>query len=164
MVSQQQASPVGKWLLNFQNTPMQYARLMKKAILDLVNRRGDTKTNISRIVYYGAVQNLIFYSMQTALFTMMFGLEDKEDEEEFFKKKKHRVAISMVDGLLRGMGIAGGVLSTTKNMIIKFMEQEDKNWNKDESAILMEFLNLSPVIGIKARRVVSAQKTFDFNK
>ena len=31
MISQQQASPLGRYILAFKNTPMQYARLMKKA-------------------------------------------------------------------------------------------------------------------------------------
>ena len=44
MISSQQASPLGRLILAFQNTPMQYARLTKKAILDLKNGRGDAKT------------------------------------------------------------------------------------------------------------------------
>ena len=50
MISQQQAGMLGRFLLNFQNTPMQYTRLMKKAALDIVNKRGDLKTNISKII------------------------------------------------------------------------------------------------------------------
>ena len=54
LISQQQASPLGRLVLAFQNTPMQYARLTKKAVLDLIKGRGDAKTNISKILYYGA--------------------------------------------------------------------------------------------------------------
>ena len=39
MISEQQASPLGRFTLNFQNTPMQYTRLMKRAGQDLINRR-----------------------------------------------------------------------------------------------------------------------------
>ena len=42
-VSNQQASPLGRLVLAFANTPMQMARLSKKALLDLINGRGDTK-------------------------------------------------------------------------------------------------------------------------
>ena len=164
MISQQQASPLGRLILAFQNTPMQYMRLAKKSMLDLVNGRGDAKTHVSRIIYYGAVQNLIFYSLQSALFAMMFGLEDKEDEEEFFKKKKDRVANSMLDGILRGIGVGGAVVSTVKNMAIKFAQEQDKSWNSDEYAVLMEMLNVSPPIGIKARKLTSATKTYKYNK
>ena len=50
-ISQQQAGPLGRFILAFQNTPMQYTRLIKKAALDLANRRGDDKYNISKILY-----------------------------------------------------------------------------------------------------------------
>ena len=53
-------------------------------MLDLANGRGDAKAHISRIVYYGAVQNLIFASLQSALFALAF--DDEEDEEEKAKK------------------------------------------------------------------------------
>jgi len=164
MVSQQQASPLGKWLLNFQNTPMQYARLMKKAVLDLVNNRGSKKANISRIIYYGAVQNLIFYTMQSALFAMMFS--DEEDDDEFFEKKKDRVANSMVDGLLRGMGIAGGVISTMKNMIIKFVEEDSKGYRgKPIEKVALEMTNISPVVGIKFQKIVKTPiQGYGYNK
>ena len=43
-------------------------------------------SNLSRMLYYGAAQNLIFYTLQTALFAVMFG--DDEDEEAYLKKKE----------------------------------------------------------------------------
>ena len=46
LVSQQQRSVAGRLILSFQNTTMQYTRLMKKAGQDLINRRGDDKTNV----------------------------------------------------------------------------------------------------------------------
>ena len=48
-------------------------------------------------------------------------------------------------------------------MTIKFIEQREKGYNKDESAVLMEGLNFSPVLGIKARGIVSAEKTLNYN-
>ena len=67
LISKQQSSHLGRLILAFQNTPMQYTRLMKKAGQDLINKRGDAKTNISKIIYYGFVQNLIFSTLQNAL-------------------------------------------------------------------------------------------------
>jgi hypothetical protein len=97
-ISQEQAGPLGRIILAFANTPAQYARLMKKAFLDLKNGRGDAKTNISKLIYYGAVQNLVFTAMQQALFGIMFGDEEEDEEnqkilnimsdEEFEKYKK----------------------------------------------------------------------------
>ena len=65
MISQQQASPLGRLILSFQNTPMQYARIMNKAARDLANGRGDSKTHMSKIIYYGFVQSIIFGALQS---------------------------------------------------------------------------------------------------
>ena len=170
MTSQQQASWMGKIVLNFLNTPSQYNRIIKKAGSDIINRRitppnttqkQSDASNMSRILYYGAAQNLIFYSLQTALFAVMFG-DDDEDNEAFLKKKE-RVISGTVDTILRGSGIYGVAVSTLKNMLIKFLEQREKGYNKDESAVLVEALNFSPVVGIKARRIVNAEKTLNYN-
>jgi len=117
-------------------------------------------SNMSRILYYGAAQNLIFYSLQTALFAVMFG--DDEDEEAFLTKKE-RVIQGSIDTILRGSGIYGVAISTLKNMAIKFMEQREKGYNKDESAVVLELANFSPVVGIKLRRIVNAEKTINYN-
>ena len=171
MTSQQQASWIGKLVLNFLNTPSQYNRIIKKAGSDLKNRRitkpNTTQTqsdmsNLSRILYYGAAQNLIFYGLQTALFAVMFGGDD-DDESEAFLKKKERVINGSIDTILRGSGIYGVALSTLKNMLIKFAEQREKGYNKDESAVIMEALNFSPVLGIRARKIVNAEKTLNYN-
>ena len=152
MTSKQQASWIGKLVLNFLNTPSQYNRIIKKAGSDILNRRitppNTTQTqsdmsNASRILYYGAAQNLIFYSLQTALFAVMFG-SDSEDEDkraEQFLKKKERVINGSIDTILRGSGIYGVAVSTLKNMTIKFLEQREKGYNKDERDVIMEMLN-----------------------
>jgi len=175
MTSAQQAAWVGKLILNFLNTPSQYNRIIKKAGSDIKNRRitppntnqmQSDMSNMSRILYYGAAQNLIFYGLQTALFAVMFGLEDDDEEKraEQVLKKKERVINGAIDTILRGSGIYGVAVSTIKNMIIKFLEQREKKYNKDESAVLMEALNFSPVVGIRARSIVNAEKTVNYSK
>mgnify|MGYP003111767150 FL=1 len=170
-ISQQQASPLGRMILAFQNTPSQYVRLMKKAALDLVNRRKtppyanqakSDMSNISKIIYYGAVQNIIFYSLQSAMFAMLF--DDDEKDEEFFEKKRDRILNGSLDTILRGMGVGGAVISTIKNTAMKYAENQKKDWGKEDNVVMMEMLQLSPPIGIKARKISSAQKTMDFNK
>ena len=170
MVSQQQASPLGKVILAFQNVTSQFNRIGKKAFLDIKNRRitpGNTTqlqsdvSNVSRIAYYFAVQNVIFYSLQTALFAMMF--DDDPDEEKLLKKQE-RVVSGTIDSVLRGTGVMGSVVATLKNMARKFAEQRKKGYNADESAVLMEMLNVSPPLGIKARKLVNAEKTLNYNK
>ena len=59
----------------------------------------------------------------------------------------------------------GAIISTLKNMALKFVAQRDsKGFNKDESSVIMEMLNVSPVVGIKARKVTNAEKTLNYNK
>jgi hypothetical protein len=165
-ISQQQASPLGKMILAFQNVTMQYNRLMKRAAQDWVNGRGDWKTHASKIVYYGAVQNFIFYGLQQALFASLFG---DDEEDQMTEKKKVSLLNGMLDSLLRGAGIAGAVVSTAKNTVLEFMEQnaklEDDKFYTDfnEGAIILEALNLSPPIGIKARKLNSALQTWHYN-
>ena len=163
-ISQQQASPLGKLILAFQNTPMQYNRLMKRAAQDLVNKRGNATENVSKIIYYGAAQNAIFYSMQQALFALAFGDDDEEEADEKKKDGYGRVTNGMLDTLLRGSGIAGAAVSTLKNMVLEFLEQEEKGHRADHAYTLLEMLNFSPPIGIKARKLYSATQTWEFNR
>jgi len=158
-ISQQQASNLGRIILAFANTPMQYNRLIKKAAGDLINKRGDWRSNISRILYYGAVQNFIFASLQNALFAMAF--EDDEEKEEL---KQTRVVNSMLDSILRGSGIAGATLATVKNAILEYIEQSEKGYRADYNEVVIEALQVSPPLGSKARKLSSAGKTVKFNK
>ena len=161
-ISQQQASPIGKLLLAFQNTPMQYNRLIKRAMQDLVNGRGDAKTHVSKILYYGAIQNAIFYGLQQALFALAFG--DDEEEDKNNDDKYFNIGNGMIDSLLRGSGFAGAAVSTLKNMVLEFMEQEESKYQPDHAYTLIELLNLSPPVGIKARKLYSATQSWEFNK
>tara|TARA_R100001443_G_scaffold32255_1_gene46360 strand:- start:148 stop:7515 length:7368 start_codon:yes stop_codon:yes gene_type:complete len=173
MASPQQASAIGKWFLNFLNTPMQYSRIIKKSMLDLINRRrvpnltqaqSDT-TNISRILYYGFAQNVIFYTLQTGLFAALFDDDDDEESEKFFNKKYQMAANSVVDGLLRGLGFGGAVVSTLKNMIVKFIEEDRKGYTgKPVEKVTLEMVNLSPVVGIKVRKVATELRSYSYDK
>ncbi len=154
-ISQQQAGPLGRLILAFANTPAQYARLIQKASSDLANGRGDAKTNISKIAYYGAIQNVIFNAMQQALFAMMYG-DEPEDEKK--SEKYGNIVNGMVDSLLRGAGFAGAAVSTIKNTLLKVAEGKPAQ----DSAI--ELINISPPISSKIRKVRSAGRTFDWNK
>jgi len=175
MISQQQASVLGRMILAFQNVTSQYVRLIKKAGLDLINRRKtppydsqvkSDMSNISKIIYYGAVQNLIFYGLQSALFAMAFEDDQEEDKknEKFFKTKKQRLLNGSIDSILRGMGVGGAIISVLKNAVIKYGEQQEKGWGKKLGVISDELLQLSPPIGIKLRKLDSFERTMEYNK
>ena len=46
---------------------------------------------------------------------------DEDQEEGEYDKKKDRVVNNMLDTVLRGSGVYGAVVSTVKNMVMKFM-------------------------------------------
>tara|TARA_R110001592_G_scaffold76004_10_gene229758 strand:+ start:8 stop:3058 length:3051 start_codon:yes stop_codon:yes gene_type:complete len=159
MISQQQASPLGRLILSFQNTPMQYARIMNKAARDIGNGRGDFKTHVSKIVYYGVVQSIIFGSLQSALFAAL-----GEDEEEEFDNKKERIVNGMIDSVLSGIGYGGKAISTAKNTIKEYLKQRDKGFRSDHTYTILQLLGFSPPIGSKLRKIYSSIQTEKFNK
>jgi hypothetical protein len=160
-ISMQQASPVGRFVLAFANTPAQYARIIKKAASDLKNGRGDRKTNISKIIYYGAAQNILFNALQQALFATALSDEEPTDEEK--EKKYLRIANGMMDSLLRGTGIGGSVVSVGKNAVVKLVGELEKDRPKLQN-VAAELLKISPPISAKYSRLVQAGKSYDWNK
>ncbi len=183
LISSQQAGVLGRLVLAFQNTPMQYTRLMKKAGQDLINRRGNAKTNISKILYYGFIQNLIFSTLQNAMFAFVPGFEDDKEEPDFKtdkerdawlvkqgnkeNKKVTRVANNMIDTILRGSGLAGAVVSTIKNVIMEYNEREDMTVLQKSRAnadLLIALTSISPPISSKIRKINNALDIEDFEK
>ena len=155
-ISQQQAGELGRVILAFANTPSQYARIIKKAALDLKNRRGNDKENISKIVYYSAAQNFIFNALQQALFAISF-----DDEEEEKTKKQIRVANGMVDSLLRGSGVQGAIASVVKNAALRIYQESEKDRPKYSKGAI-ELLKISPPLSSKFSRLESAGKIMEY--
>ena len=168
-LSQQQTTIIGRTFLSFQNTPMQMTRLSVRAGKDLLAGRGDAKQNTFKMLYYGAIQSIIFSMLQTALIGDMFsvfGDDEGDDEEELRAKKKKRVINGVVDSFLKGTGMYGVAVSTAKNAIIKFIEQEqrkEEGKRPDYAYVLLEVLNISPPVGIKARNFYGALKNYEYN-
>jgi len=159
-ISQQQSSDYGRLILMFANTPMQYARLQKRAIQDLTNGRGDSKANVSKIIYYGVVQNIIFNALQQAVFALGFG-DDEEDEKK--SKKALDVANGMADSLLRGLGVAGAATSVIKNFLLDIYERSGRDRPEYVDSIY-KLLQFSPPIGSKISRLRQATWQFDSKK
>ena len=160
-ISMQQAGPLGRLILAFANTPAQYARLTDKAIRDLKNGRGDAKTNISKIIYYTTVQNIIFNAVQQALFAMAFGDEEPEDEKK--QEKYIGIANGMADSLLRGTGVAGSVISVGKNAVIRIINESKKKRPKYEK-VGYELTKISPPVSAKLSRINQAARAYEWNK
>ena len=157
-ISQQQASDAGRLILMFANTPMQYARMMKRAGQDLINKRGDAKTNISKIAYYGFVQNLLFNGLQNALFKMGFDETDEVDEKGIY-----RTANGMLDGILRGTGIGGAAVSVGKNFLMDVYERSNRDRPEYVDAA-WKLTQFSPPLGSKISKIKQAAYAFDNKK
>ena len=157
-ISQQQASGLGRVILAFANTPMQYTRLMKRGAQDLVAGRGDWKTNASKIMYYGVAQNLLFNAMQQALFAL--GFDDEEDEKK--KDRYTNVANGMADSILRGTGVAGAAVSAGKNFLID-LNRRSKKPRPEFNEAPWKLLDISPPLSSKLKKLRSAGYAFDYN-
>ena len=139
---------------------MQYARLQKRAFQDLKNKRGDWKSNISKILYYGVVQNLWFNAMQQGLFALGFGDDEISDKEE---KKLYDTANGMADSILRGIGMGGMTVSVIKNTLLDIYERSGKSRPEFQDAWI-NLLEFSPAIKSKMAKLRSAGWPFDSKK
>jgi hypothetical protein len=159
-IARQQASEIGRFILAFANTPLQYARLTKKATLDLINGRGDWKTNASKIVYYGAAQNIIFSAIQSGLFSLL--LSDNEDDEKE-EKQINYFANGILDGFLRGMGYAGAAIASLKNLGMEYYDQRQRRERGERVydpalGLIQAGASISPPISKKIGDIIEAQK------
>ena len=157
-VSSQQAGGLGRILLAFANTPMQYNRIIYKAASDIKNGRGDLKTNLSRIAYYGAIQNLMFNSLQQAIFAAV-GNEDEEEIDE----KTISVLNGMLDSLLKGMGVSGTIISSLKDIGVDIYDRSQKPRPEYDKAILQAF-NVAPPLDVKLSKARRAANTYEYNR
>jgi hypothetical protein len=179
LISSDQSSSLGRVVLNFMNTPIQLNRSIKKAAQNIYYRRrepGMTQmqsdfSNFSKIIYYGTIQNAIFSTLQAAMFALIPGFNDDDEElddltkQEKIDKKIFSVINSMVDTTLKGgFGLPGAVVSILKNAIIEYKKQEDRGFLADDSKTLIALLNISPAVGSKARKIVNSIKTERFDK
>ena len=156
MLSQQQKSPLGRLILSFQNYPMQAGRIINKAFRDIANRRGDFKTHVSKIAYYGFVMNILFQSLQSALWAI------GDDDEEVTKREK-RILNGMLDTLLATFGFGGRAVSSTKNATEEYLKQRKKGFTGDHTYTLLQLLSFSPPIQKKLRSIYSSIQTEKFN-
>lgn len=154
-VSNIQTGVAGRLIFSFNNTPFQMTRIMKRAALDLVNRRGNDKENISKLVYYSTVQNLIFYALQQGLFAAAFGDEDEKTNSDRYE----RLADGMISGFLRGTGLPGAVLSTAYLTAKNYQFETEKGYGADYGNTINQMLSISPPLSTKTRSVYSALKS-----
>lgn len=148
-ISEQQASAAGRIILTFANTPMQYARLTKRAAQDLINGRGSVKENVSKILYYQFIQNAIFSVLQQGLFATMFS-DDVDDDKQFMQNID--LTNSMLNSTLRGLGIYGATAAMAKDVLLK-VYKETKESRPDYGDAAWEILNIAPPLDSKISKI-----------
>jgi DNA polymerase III psi subunit len=142
---------------------------MNKAFRDIANGRGDTKTHVSKIIYYGTVQAVIFTALQNALFAVI-GTEDDDEKEEMIDKKSQRMLNSMIDTWLSTFGYSGKAIGTIKNTIIEYDKQrardvdDDFLTKSDHAYTLLQATSFSPPISSKLRKIYQSIQTEKFNR
>tara|TARA_S200002703_G_scaffold64139_1_gene55495 strand:- start:313 stop:897 length:585 start_codon:yes stop_codon:yes gene_type:complete len=91
--------------------------------------------------------------------------EDDMEAKKEINKKKERFIHGMIDTILRGTGIAGGVVSVLKNTAIKWVENQKKEkWKREKNIIFKELLQISPPIGIKQRKIDRGERSYYFDE
>jgi hypothetical protein len=177
-ISMQQSGDLGRVILQYVNTPMQYARIQKRDIQDIVNRRpmpGKTlaqsnRTRLSRIAYYSFLQNLMFNALQQGAFALGFGDDDEELTEKqmeskakFKQDKLVNTVNGMLDSQLRGLGLGGVTIQVLKNLGIDIYKRSKKD-RPEYADSYYKLLEFSPSIKSKLSRFKSAAYPFDSKK
>ena len=160
-ISQEQASTLGRYILAFANTPAQYTRIIKKAASDLKNNRGDAKTNLSRIIYYTFLQNVMFSALQNGLFALLF--ENNEDTDEDVKERAVDIANSTANTFLRGMGVHGAIVAAVKDAGLQLYKESLKEDRKKEYEKAANYLlGVSPPIRSKYNKIARGYKDITY--
>ena len=151
LLSKQQTSLIGRFILPFANTPMQMNRAGMKDILDISKGRykdgRELTEKVGRISYYMGAQVAVFAGLQSALFAML--LNDDDVPEEKIANTKSMMLNTTADSMLRGFGIQGAVISAFKNATQEYFKQSAKGYNADYSEVAEDLLNISPPVGSK---------------
>jgi hypothetical protein len=117
------------------------------------------------MIYYGAVQSIIFNSLQQALFKSF--LEDEEDKDD--EDMKQRVALTAdrtINSFLIGLGLKGVLVAGFKNVVQGLIRdvKDGKDADQMTRATMLEIANIAPAFGIKMSQVNTAISQAYYNK
>ena len=159
-LSQEQRSKIGRIILAFGNTSMQYSRIMEKSAKDIINGRGDLKTNLSRIMYYGLVQNAMFTLVQQGMFKYWLDDDDEEDGMTQFTESSDmfKVLDSMFDNVSRGFGVYGAIGVAMKKTALKYNEKFSSDYTpkfgeERSFAVVKAASSISPALSYKMQKI-----------
>jgi hypothetical protein len=84
------------------------------------------------------------------------------DDEDLLDDKKLNITNGMLDGVIRGTGVAGAVFSIVKNTSLRIYKETEKENPKYEN-IVFEAIKISPPISSKISKLRSAGRTFSWD-
>ena len=167
-ISSLQASSLGRIIFAFANTPLQYARLTKRAFQDIRDGRGNQGNNWSKLMWYGGVQGVIFAGIQNAV---LAGLADDDDEDWKNNKTDKNLwyaAESYITSWLKGWGFpgaaAGTLLSTVKEIENQQVGALGGKKRADAPKIAEKLLSISPTISVKFRDIVKSYRSWTYKQ
>ena len=160
MVSQQQASTMGRFILQFGNTPGQYARIQIKAAKDIINNRGNDASNVSKIIYYGILQNALFTMMQQALWVSFF-----DDEDEWMLEVEGRTVLEgMIGSTLRGLGAYGALIDIAIRVAKVHAIEKEKGFMGKNEKVIIQALGVSPGVNSMARKTLNGMNVSKYRE
>jgi hypothetical protein len=115
---------------------------------------------MSKIAYYGFVQNVIFNALQQAWFAIALD-EDPDDQDQALSASGDLIN-GMLDSQLRGFGYGGAAVSTVKNMMYQAYKESNKKMPKYEN-VAWEMLDFSPPISSKISKVRNAGRSVQYD-
>ena len=150
-LGKEQTTKFGKVFLAFQNTPMQYARKVSRALQDLSAPGTSPKRRKKarrELIYYGGMAPTLFASLQGFIGSALF----LEDDDEKAETEIVNLMLSFIHTNLSGAGALGVLASSLIEAVTKAVQTGDLT-GKDAVNIL---INSSPAVGTKARQVKQA--------
>ena len=164
-ISMVQAGDMGRLMLAFQNTPLQYGRIIKRASKDLIAGRGNALNNATKILYYGGLQYALFAYLQNALFAKLFDDDEDKWPTGKYDRQQQRVWNGWLDSQLRGSGLRLAYLAWIKNIVIN-----EVNLQNDPSAMYKGAHRVNALIdgliplSIKTRKITRSLENLQWNK
>ena len=145
-----QTTPFGKVFLAFQNTPMQYARKVSRALRDL-NAEGTSparKKQAKREArYYGIAAPTVFAGLQQMVVSALWSDDDEKNRSSIVQW-----LMSFIHTNMSGAGAVGVLASSVLDIVTNLVK--DGHISGDDAVNIM--INSSPAIGTKARQIKRA--------
>jgi hypothetical protein len=150
--SAEQKNPIARLFLAFGTTNQQYMRKIRQAAMDIGNGRGSLQKNLFTIAYYGGIQNVLFNVAAKGV-SLLIGSGDDDEESAKAKATTWTVMNQSLNGLLRGLGVLGGVVAATKDALYDLALSSD--------GLPDEIYELITVDGAVPREKQSKEMVFD---